>query len=129
MSSELEPHVVQLIAIAELLVGAAHADGAVSWAERGVMGKVLASFVGTGELPEAVQEAITAFDPASFDVARAVSKLTLATRRDRAELLGLVSQIVDADAALAPDEAGYLRRVARAIGASEDELLPFLEPD
>ncbi|MCB9733139.1 MAG: TerB family tellurite resistance protein [Deltaproteobacteria bacterium] len=119
----------QLIAIAELLLGAAHADGTVSWAERGVMGKVLASFVGTGELPDAVQAAISAFDPASFDVARAVSKLTLTTRRDRAELLGIVSQIVDADATLEPDEEGYLRRVAEAIGASDDELLPFLEPD
>jgi len=125
----LEPHVAQLCAIAELMLGAAHADGEVTWAERGAIGKAMADFVGTGQLPDAVRDCIQDFDPVGFDPQQAVSRLTLKTARDRKELLALVSRVVDADAELLPDEAGYLRRVATIIGATPAELAEFLEPD
>ena len=124
-----DPVVTQLVAIAELLLGAAHADGHVSWPERGAIARVLAGFVAADELPEAVRERVQGFDPSQLDVEAAVSRLTVRTSRDRKELLALVSRVVDADAELVPDEIGYLKRVAAAIGANDTELAEFLEPD
>ena len=124
-----DPVVNQLLAIADLLLGAAHADARLSWAERSAIARVLAGFVEQDELPEEVRARIHDFDPTRLDVERAVAQLTVQSRRDRLELLALVSRVIDADAVLRPEEAGYLRRVAAAIGASEDELEPFLRPD
>jgi len=129
MSTPEDPVVTQLLAIADLLLGAAHADGHVGWPERSAIARVLAGFVHTEDLPPAVRDRVQEFDPTRLDVERAVSRLTVKTSRDRRELLALVSRVVDADAELVPDEVGYLRRVAAAIGATEDELADFLEPD
>lgn len=128
MSSE-DPVVRQLVAIADLLLGAAYADGSVGWPERSMIARVLAGFVHVDDLPEEVRDRVQSFDPSQLDIAQAVAELTVETSRDRRELLGLVSRIVDADAELVPDEVSYLRRVAAAIGASEEELADFLEPD
>jgi len=124
-----DPVISQLSAIADLLLGAAHADGHVDWAERSAIARVLAGFVEQDDLPAEVRERVQAFDPAQHDIAAAVARLTVKTRRDRLELLALVSRVVDADAELRPEEVGYLRRVADAIGASEEELEPFLRAD
>ena len=126
---EEDPVVSQLVAIADLLLGAAHADGTISWAERGAIGRVLAGFVEQDELPQPVRDRIQRFDPDEHDIARAVSRLTVKTSRDRKELLALVSRVVDADAELVANEESYLRNLAAAIGATEAELEEFLRPD
>ena len=124
-----DPVVSQLVAIADLLLGAAHADGHVSWPERSAIGRVLAGFVNADDLPDAVRERVQSFDPTALDIDRAVAQLTVKTSRDRKELLALVSRVIDADAELVPDEVGYLKRVAAAIGATDAELEDFLRPD
>ncbi len=75
-ASRLEAHVQQLISIADLLLAAAHADGSVSWSERAAIAKVMADFVGAGQLPEVVRDHIQSFEPAGFDIREAVSHLT-----------------------------------------------------
>jgi uncharacterized tellurite resistance protein B-like protein len=128
-TAALEPHVRQIVAIAELMLGAAHADGNVSWPERSAIADVLMSFLGHRELPDAVVSRMQGFDPTTFDVETACAALTVGSSQDRAELLGLIARVTDADALLQGGEEGYLRRVARAIGASDEELAPFLAPD
>lgn len=127
--ASMEPHVRQLIAIAELMLGAAHADGKVDWAERSAIGKTLTDFVGQGQLPQQVRDAIEAFDIATFDLRKPCADLVLCTSRDRKELLALVSAVTDADAVLTRPERAYLGGIARAIGATEAELQEFVEPD
>jgi len=128
-AAALEPHVRQMVAIAELMLGAAHADGTISWPERSAIANVLMSFLGHRELPDAVTSHMQSFDPKSFDVEAACAALSTSTREDRAELLGLVARVTDADALLQAGEENYLRRVAKAIGASEEELAPFIAAD
>ena len=123
-----EPHVAQLIAIAELMLGAAHADDNVSWSERSAIAKALSDFVG-GQLPDQVKACVQDFDPASFEMSAAVARLDVSTGHNRRELLGLVSRVVDADAELVPKERHYLERVASAIGADGKELAEFIESD
>lgn len=125
----IEPHVKQLIAIAQLMLGAAHADGEVAWAERSVIGKTLTDFVGSGALPEAVRAAIEAFDITTFDLRKPCANLILRTSRDRKELLALIARVTDADAVLTRPERAYLGGIARAIGATAAELQEFVEPD
>lgn len=125
-SGALEVHVRQIAAIADLLMGVAHADGTVSWPERSTIASVLTSFLGHRELPHEVDQRVRTFDPMTFDLEATCAGLSLPTPDDRVALLDLVSRVADADALLATGEQGYLRRVARAIGATEDELAPFI---
>lgn len=125
----LEPHVRQMAAIAEILLGAAHSDGTVSWSERSAIAQVLTSFLDHRKLPEEVEIRFHAFDPATFDLEATCHSLELRTAEDRASLLALVSRVVDADAVLVAGEEHYLRRVAKAIGASDEELAPYLVCD
>ncbi|HRE88799.1 MAG TPA: TerB family tellurite resistance protein [Myxococcota bacterium] len=127
--SALEPHVRQLAAMAELMLGIAHADGAVSWAERATIASVLASFLDDRKLPPEVEERVKSFDPNDFDLAATCGFLNLSTSDDRVALLDMVSRVADADTMLGEHEQRYLRKVAAAIGATEDELAPFLAAD
>lgn len=122
----LELHVRQMAAIAELLMAAAHADGSVSWPERSTIASVLTSFLGHRELPSEVDDRLKAFDPKTFDLAARCAELQLERPEDRVALLDLVSRVTDADALLTSHEERFLVRVARAIGASDAELAPFI---
>lgn len=123
--ASLEPHVRQMVALAELLLGAAQADGKVSWSERSAIAGVLASYLGT-EIPEAVMEHMRAFDLAHFDVEAACAALTFEGPDDRRALLDLLDQVTGADTVLRVGERAYLTRVGYAIGANDEELAPYL---
>ena len=125
----LEPHVRQLAVIAELLLAAAQSDGTVSWPERSAIASVLAGFIGEAGLPDAVHKRMQAFEFTTFSVEAACAQLALTGPDDRAGLLGLIARVTDADAVLKIGERSFLRRVARAIGASDAELAPFISHD
>ena len=125
----LEPHVRQLAVIAELLLAAAQSDGTVSWPERSAIASVLAGFIGEAGLPDAVHRRMQAFEFKTFSVEAACAQLALTGPDDRAGLLGLIARVTDADAVLKIGERSFLRRVARAIGASDAELAPFISHD
>jgi len=123
--ASLEPHVRQLVAIAELLLGAAQADGKVSWPERSAIAQILASYLGT-ELPAAVEEHMRAFDLARFDLEAACAALTFEGPGDRRAFLEMLSKVTDADTKLRIGERAYITRVGYAIGAGDEELAPYL---
>lgn len=125
----LEPHVRQLAAIAELLLGAAQSDGSVSWSERSAIASVLRAFLGESELPDEVQRRLDAFDFAKFDLDAACKQLVFTSAEDRTSLLGLIARVTDADAILKIGERSFLKRVARAIGATDEDLEPFIVAD
>jgi uncharacterized tellurite resistance protein B-like protein len=70
-----------------------------------------------------------AFEFSRFDLEGACARLSLAGPEDRRSLLSLIARVTDADAVLKIGERSYLKRVAKAIGASDDELTPFIAAD
>lgn len=121
-----EPHVAQIAVLAQVLLGAAHADGFYAVTEAIAITHILARFVDLEPLPQPVRDAMRDFDHATFDLEAACRHLTVATPEDRRELLDLVSRVVDADDVVHAREGNYLRRLARAIGASPAEVGVFL---
>lgn len=126
VAEAVEPHVAQMAVLARVLLGAAHADGFYAATEAVAIAEILSRFVDQAPLPPAVQESMRRYDPQSFDVEAACHQLRADTERDRVELLDLVSRVIDADNVLHAREGVYLRRVARAIGATDAELARFL---
>ncbi len=122
----VEPHIAQIAILAQVLLGAAHADGFYTASEAVTIAQILSKFVDLDPLPRPVQRAMREFDPKRFDVAGACAQLTVETARDRRELLDLTSRVTDADQRLDAAEGNYLRRVARAIGAELSEYADLL---
>ncbi|MEL6180110.1 MAG: hypothetical protein AAFS10_14215 [Myxococcota bacterium] len=111
----------ELMLIADILMGAAHADGEEEVAEVSAIEDILTDLLHGEPLPEAISGHLIAFDPASFDVQATCAKLHLATAEDRRTLLALVAEVTDADDVHAMAEDEYIRVVAQAIGASQEE--------
>ncbi|MEZ4265748.1 MAG: TerB family tellurite resistance protein [Myxococcota bacterium] len=107
-------------ALADLLLGAAYADGSFDGSERQAIEEVLGDRVGL-PLPAALAQHIAAFDPATLDLDVAVARLDLRGAADRRGLLALVASVTDADDIHDMAEDAYLNRLADAAGADEDE--------
>jgi uncharacterized tellurite resistance protein B-like protein len=107
-------------ALADLLLGAAYADGSFDGSERQAIERVLGERVGL-PLPPALAAHVASFDPATLDVEAAVARLGLRGASDRRGLLALVASVTDADDIHDLSEDAYLNRLADAAGADEDE--------
>lgn len=116
-----EWNVEQLKPVAHILVGAAHADGQIQMEEESIILQLLAGLLGRDELPEELIKHLGQFDPETFDLEQTCGELSLDTAQRRRELLQLVAQVTEVDEILDLDESHYIRKVARAIGASPDE--------
>lgn len=113
----------ELETIAELLMGAAYADGTLDGSEMKEVVKLLAELLETDPetLPESVLTKLSVFEAEDFDLDAACKSLALPESKDRRSLLALLSKISDADDIHDLEEGDYIRRVAELIGASEDE--------
>lgn len=107
-------------ALADLLMGAAYADGSFDGTEAQVIEQVLGTLVGL-PLPDALRERVIAFDPRGLDVEAAVAVLAPQGAADRRGLLALLASVTDADDIHHMAEDAYLNRVADAAGASAEE--------
>ena len=107
--------------IADVLLGAAHADGRTEMNEEAVIYQLLAGLLDGNELPEEIVRHIAGFDPARFDLERSCAALGLDAPADRRRLLALVAQVVDVDDEEDLDEGHYIIRLARCIGAAPEE--------
>lgn len=107
-------------ALADLLLGAAYADGTFDGSERQAIERVLGDRVGV-PLPAVLAEHVATFDPATLDIPAAVARLGLTGAADRRGLLALVASVTDADDIHDFSEDAYLNRLADAAGADEDE--------
>jgi len=111
-----EVHVQELGALAQLMLGAAWADGNKAAVEVVAIAEQLKEFVDSASLPEHVSQLMESFEPASFDLAAACAKLRLADDEDRLGVLSLLVRVTGADRVLDPAEEGYLMQVARLLG-------------
>jgi uncharacterized tellurite resistance protein B-like protein len=107
--------------MADILMGAAHADGVHQREEAAAIGRVLCSQLGQPELPAELRARIEVFDPAAFDLARSCGALGLSTSAERRQLLQLVAVVTEVDEVHDFDESDYIVEVARAIGAGPED--------
>ena len=98
-------------ALADILCGAATADGHFDPSEHVVVGAMIMKVLGVGSLPESVEAHVRAFDPARFDLAAALDALALKTDREKKALLQVVTDLVEADAQVADSERAFVNRL------------------
>ena len=111
----------QVKRIAEVLLGAAHADGRAELNEEAVIYQLLGGVLDTNELPQELVQHISRFDAAAFDLEQSCAALELTSPEDRRQLLKLVAQVTDVDDVQDLDEGHYIVRLARCIGAGPEE--------
>jgi uncharacterized tellurite resistance protein B-like protein len=119
--SEHLMNTAELIRVAGVLMGAAYADEELSGDERATVYSILGQLVGEQEMPDEVLSFLEDFDPAGFDLEATCQGLLLADREDKRALLSLVAEITEADEVHGWEEDDYLRRVAQAIGATQED--------
>ena len=114
----------QLIALAQILLGVAYADGTYDDEERDAIEFLIADYgnldLEAVQLPVEVISHMLAFDPDTFDVFDAVVRLHLAGKTDSREVLRLVMRMVDADAVRDTSEESYFFNLAKALGLSDE---------
>jgi uncharacterized tellurite resistance protein B-like protein len=105
--------------IADLLMGAAHADGRLEGMEEATVKRVLRDIVGQHTLPMDLEFRLTEFDPAKLDLAAATAAFAEDTPAEKRKLLELLTTVQGADGECDLAEDAYLRRVGLAIGLDE----------
>lgn len=103
-------------ALADILCGAASADGHVAHDERIVVSAMLMKVLGVSQLPAEVEAHVMAFDPRTFDLEGALAKLALTSDRDRRSLAQVVKDIVEVDAQVADAERAFVTRLDALLG-------------
>ena len=111
----------QIDVVADILMGAAHADGSVHEAEARTVRELLEEAVGAEHLPGHLIDRLLTFDPRRFDLDAACHSLRLAGESERRHVLELVAAICDADDIHDLSESASVSRVAKGIGAAPGE--------
>lgn len=119
--AKYQPDIDTLKAMADVLLGAAYADGHHDEDERATVRAILSDVLNRTRLGRRLEAHMEAFDPATFDVREACKRLSLPTPEDRRLILSMIAEVTDADDVHHLDEDAYIRVVAEAIGAARDE--------
>lgn len=117
----LELNENQLKALAHLLLGAAWADNELHGLETAAIDRILKNLVNPGLVPEEVTDYIKSFERGDLSVSDAVAELGIEDAEDRRAVLGLVATVIDADFTYDFQEGDYLKEVASALGAPQEE--------
>jgi uncharacterized tellurite resistance protein B-like protein len=115
-------NLAEFMRIADLLMGAAYADGRLQGVELETVKELLQTKI-QQELPTSAEDYLRKFNPKSFDLEACCKGLKLAGPEDRRNLLALVAKVTDADEIQDLDEGEYIRRVAALIGAQPEEYI------
>ncbi len=107
--------------LAELLMGAAYADGVYDGHEAEAIGDILRGLFPHEELPVEVTSHLATFDIDDFDLTNTCASMEPLGEEAKHKLLGLLSRVTDADGVHDLAETEYLHEVAQAFGLDEDE--------
>ena len=110
-----------LLLIADVLSGAAHADGIKVPSESLAIYRILRDLLGVQVLPDEAQTRLDDFDPDDFDLEDTLERLDLSKSSDRQTLFAMIAEVTEADTVLDLDESSYIQQVAEFIGATPDE--------
>jgi uncharacterized tellurite resistance protein B-like protein len=117
--SSLNLTIDQIKHVAELLMGAAYADGEYDGHEAEAIGDALRKLVPDHELPVEVTGHLARFDIDEFDIATAVNAMGSLDNDTKVGIVSLVSDITDADGVHDLAESEYIHDVAQALGIDE----------
>jgi uncharacterized tellurite resistance protein B-like protein len=112
--------------VADLLMGAAHADAFLHGQEKVAVRRILREVLKTEALPMDLDFRIDEFKPAAFDVAAAAAPFAADPPETKRHILRLIAEVHAADEEHDFAEDDYLRRVAGLFGFAEgsyDELV------
>ncbi len=101
--------------VANLLMGAANADGVVDERERATVRGLLCQLLGRDTLPPEIEEELRTFDPARFDLSTTVTELQARSHTGDQRLMQLVRKVCDADATVDIREDNYMVGLALAL--------------
>jgi len=107
--------------VADLLMGAAHADHHLDGRELAKVKELLCKATGKAILPSDLQARLDGFSPEGFDVAATVAKLDFDGEEGKRRLLELITAVHDSDDVWDLDEDAYLREVAEALGLKQED--------
>lgn len=110
----------QLESIADILMGAAHADGSLEGVESEAVRRILRELI-EAEIPGDLAARLESFDPNSFDLEAAAARLDISEPEDRRWLLNLVSTVIESNETHDLEESAYIRKLGEALGAACSE--------
>lgn len=120
----------QLSHLADILLGAAHADADYDGREAETIALILDELVRDHEIPMAVSEHIQAFSIDDFSVSEACGSLHF-NAEERHSVFALLARVVDADDVLDFSESAYIKAIAKELGAKpheyEEYIVEFIE--
>lgn len=109
-------------AILEVLLAAAHADGAMCGREQRTVKRIMLRLVGGFDLPPALERRIDAFDPDEFDALEAAELLLEISPGERRHVLELVREVCDANNAFDLAEEKFLLALTHALELSPEDI-------
>jgi hypothetical protein len=107
--------------IADLLMGAAHADPLRKGDAYDIVCASLKQVMGAAYILSSIDARLKAFDPERFSIDDAVGALSLEDDVEKRQLLELIAAVHEGDDVIAIDQDSYLRDVASALGVPDDE--------
>jgi uncharacterized tellurite resistance protein B-like protein len=105
--------------IADLLMGAAHADGGLDGQEQATVKRLVREILGTATLPIELSFRIEDFDPKSLDLESIGGKFAGDSLLEKRRLLELISSLHASADEVDVAEDAYVRKVGSAIGLDE----------
>jgi uncharacterized tellurite resistance protein B-like protein len=105
--------------VADLLMGAAHADGRLEGQEEVAVKRLLREIMGVPALPMDLEFRLAEFKPEALDLAAVGAAFADDTPLEKRRLLELLSALTGADGEFDLAEDAFVRRVGLAIGLDE----------
>jgi lipopolysaccharide/colanic/teichoic acid biosynthesis glycosyltransferase/uncharacterized tellurite resistance protein B-like protein len=110
------------LALADVLIAAALADGEACERELRAMRRIFRRLLGTNELPGWLERHLAAFDHDAFDLVRATERLRRLPAEQRRYVAELVREVCDADHVYDLDEERYLLGLVLALSLGQAEV-------
>jgi putative colanic acid biosynthesis UDP-glucose lipid carrier transferase len=107
--------------VANLLLGAAHADEKYCEAEQQSVRGLLCQLIGRSELPEVLSKQLEEFDPQRFDLQQAIVDFRDRAHTSPRRMLELTRKVCDADGILDIREDNYMIALALALSLAPAE--------
>ncbi len=101
--------------VANLMLGAAHADGVFCEQERLTVRGLLCQLVGSDMLPEPLERQLSEFDPERFDLQSAVADFESRAHTTSRRMLELTRKVCDADGTIDLREDSHMLALALAL--------------
>ena len=107
--------------MADLMMGAAHADSELREREVEAVRDLLCKLTGTSALSDELQTRLARFRPAEFSLSVAASAFASESPARKRQLLELIAAVQEADQEIDLAEDGYLKSVAEALGVKRED--------